>query len=106
MKELTTTNAFRVLSKEVLVGTFNGLLFAVIIGVIASIWSGSIAIGAVMAAAMVITMIIAGLAGAAIPLGLSRTRFDPAIASGVFLTTITDVVAFLAFLGLGAWFLV
>lgn len=106
MKDLTTTNAFRVLSKEVLVGTFNGLLFAVIIGVIASIWSGSIAIGAVMAAAMVITMIIAGLAGAAIPLGLSRTRFDPAIASGVFLTTITDVVAFLAFLGLGAWFLV
>lgn len=106
MKELTTTNAFRVLSKEVLVGTFNGLLFAVIIGVIASTWSGSIAIGAVMAAAMVITMIIAGLAGAAIPLGLSRTRFDPAIASGVFLTTITDVVAFLAFLGLGAWFLV
>lgn len=106
MKELTTANAFRVLSKEVLVGTFNGLLFAVIIGVIAFIWSGSVAIGAVMAAAMVITMIIAGLAGAAIPLGLSRTRFDPAIASGVFLTTITDVVAFLAFLGLGAWFLV
>jgi len=106
MKELTTTNAFRVLSKEILVGTFNGLLFAVIIGVIAWVWSGSIGIGAVMAVAMVITMIIAGLAGAAIPLGLSRTRFDPAIASGVFLTTITDVVAFLAFLGLGTWFLI
>lgn len=106
MKELTTANAFRVLSKEVLVGTFNGVIFALIIGVVASVWSGSIAIGAVMAAAMVITMIIAGLAGAAIPLGLSRTRFDPAIASGVFLTTVTDVVAFLAFLGLGAWFLV
>lgn len=106
MKELTAANAFRVLSKEVLVGTFNGILFAVIIGVIASIWSGSVAIGAVMAAAMVITMVIAGLAGAAIPLGLSRTRFDPAIASGVFLTTVTDVVAFLAFLGLGAWFLI
>jgi magnesium transporter len=106
MKELTTANAFRVLSKEVLVGTFNGLLFALIIGVIASFWSGSVAIGAVMAAAMVITMIIAGLAGAAIPFGLSRTRFDPAIASGVFLTTVTDIVAFLAFLGLAAWFLV
>lgn len=106
MKELTTANAFRVLSKEILVGTFNGLLFAVIIGVIAWIWSGSVGIGAVMAVAMVITMIVAGLAGAAIPLGLSRTRFDPAIASGVFLTTITDVVAFLAFLGLGAWFLI
>lgn len=106
MKELTTANAFRVLSKEVLVGTFNGILFALIIGVIAFIWSGSVGIGAVMAAAMVITMVVAGLAGAAIPLGLSRTRFDPAIASGVFLTTVTDVVAFLAFLGLGAWFLI
>ena len=106
MKELTTANAFRVMSKEVLVGTFNGLLFALIIGVIAFIWSGSVGIGAVMAAAMIITMIIAGLAGAAIPLGLSRTRFDPAIASGVFLTTVTDVVAFLAFLGLGTWFLI
>tara|TARA_R110000868_G_scaffold29889_2_gene110964 strand:+ start:3083 stop:4486 length:1404 start_codon:yes stop_codon:yes gene_type:complete len=106
MKELTTTNAFRVMSKEILVGTFNGLLFAVIIGVIAWIWSGSMGVGAVMAVAMVITMIVAGLAGAAIPLGLSRTRFDPAIASGVFLTTITDVVAFLAFLGLGTWFLI
>ena len=105
MKELTTANAVRVMSKEVLVGTFNGLLFALIIGVIAYIWSGSVGIGGVVAAAMVITMIIAGLAGAAIPLGLSRTRFDPAIASGVFLTTVTDVVAFLAFLGLGTWFL-
>jgi magnesium transporter len=59
-----------------------------------------------MAVAMVITLIVAGFAGAAIPLALSRTRFDPAIASGVFLTTVTDVVAFLAFLGLGTWFLV
>ena len=105
MKELTPANAFRVLSKEILVGTFNGVLFAVIIGLVAWVWSGSVGIGVVMAVAMVITMIIAGLAGAAIPLGLSRTRFDPAIASGVFLTTVTDVVAFLAFLGLGAWFL-
>jgi len=106
MKELTPANALRVLSKEVLVGTFNGLIFAVIIGVIAWIWSGSAGIGAVMGIAMVITLIIAGLAGAAIPFGLSRTRFDPAIASGVFLTTVTDVVAFLAFLGLGAWLLI
>ena len=105
MRELSPANALRVLSKEVLVGAFNGLLFAVIVGTIAWVWSGSIGIGIVMAVAMAITMVIAGLAGAAIPLGLSRTRFDPAIASGVFLTTVTDVVAFLAFLGLGAWFL-
>ena len=106
MKELTTANACRVMSKEILVGTFNGVLFALIVGVIAWIWSGSIGIGVVMAVAMVITLIVAGFAGAAIPLALSRTRFDPAIASGVFLTTVTDVVAFLAFLGLGTWFLV
>ena len=104
-KELTTANAAKVLSKEVLVGTFNGVLFAVIVGGVAWAWSGNIGIGAVMAVAMIITLIIAGLAGAAIPLGLSMTRFDPAIASGVFLTTVTDVVAFLSFLGLGAWFL-
>ena len=105
MRELSPANALRVLSKEVLVGVFNGLLFAAIVGTIAWIWSGSVGIGIVMAVAMAITMVIAGLAGAAIPLGLSRTRFDPAIASGVFLTTVTDVVAFLAFLGLGAWLL-
>ncbi len=104
-KELTTANAAKVLSKEVLVGTFNGVLFAVIVGGVAWAWSGNMGIGAVMAVAMIITLIVAGLAGAAIPLGLSMTRFDPAIASGVFLTTVTDVVAFLSFLGLGAWFL-
>ncbi len=105
MKELTSANTARVLSKETLVGLFNGLLFAVIVGLIAWIWSGEIGIGIVMALAMTITMVIAGLAGAAIPLGLARTRLDPAITSGVFVTTVTDVVAFLAFLGLGAWLL-
>ena len=105
MKELTAANALRVLSKEALVGAFNGVLFAAVVGTVAWIWSGSAGIGAVMAAAMMITMVVAGFSGAAIPFGLSRTRFDPAIASGVLLTTVTDVVAFLAFLGLGAWFL-
>jgi magnesium transporter len=105
-KELSTANAAKVLSKEVLVGAFNGVLFAVIVGGVAWAWSGNMGIGAVMAVAMIITLIVAGLAGAAIPLGLSMTRFDPAIASGVFLTTVTDVVAFLSFLGLGAWFLI
>ena len=105
MRELSPANALRVLSKEVLVGVFNGLLFAAIVGTVAWAWSGNVGIGIVMAVAMAITMVIAGLAGAAIPLGLSMTRFDPAIASGVFLTTVTDVVAFLAFLGLGAWLL-
>ena len=105
-KELTPANAWRVLGKEVLVGAFNGVLFAVLLGIIAWAWSGDPGIGVVIAAAMIVTMVVAGLAGTAIPLGLSRTGIDPAIASGVFLTTITDVIAFLAFLGLAAWFLV
>ena len=105
MKELTGANAWRVLSKEVLVGVFNGILFAALIGAVAWVWSGEVSIGLVMAAAMMFTMVIAGLAGTAIPLGLSRTGIDPAVASGVFLTTVTDVVAFFAFLGLAAWFL-
>lgn len=106
MKHLTDANAVRVLSKEVLVGIFNGLLFAVVVGAIAWFWSNSVGIGLVMAAAMVINLIVAGLAGTAIPLVLARIGIDPAIASGVFLTTVTDVVGFFAFLGLAAWFLI
>ena len=105
MKDLTSANAWRVIFKEILVGVFNGVLFAAIVGIIAWVWSGDGAIGWVMAASMTVTMIVAGLVGTAIPIGLSRTGVDPAVASGVFLTTITDVVAFLAFLGLAAWFL-
>jgi magnesium transporter len=105
MKELTPANAFRVLSKEVLVGLLNGLMFAVLIGLIAWFWSGDIGIGAVIAVAMVITLVIAGLAGTAIPLWLSHAGIDPAIGSGVILTTITDVIAFAVFLGFAAWFL-
>lgn len=105
MKEITGANAHQVMSKEILVGIFNGMLFAVIIGAAAWFWTGDLSIGLVMAAAIIVTMIVAGLAGTAIPLGLSQTGVDPAIASGVFLTTITDVVAFCAFLGLASIFL-
>lgn len=105
MRDLTSANALRVLSKEALVGLLNGLGFAAIVGSIAWVWSGEASIGAVMAAAMAVTLAIAGLAGAAIPFGLSRTGVDPAIASGVLVTTVTDVIAFFAFLGLAAWLL-
>jgi magnesium transporter len=104
-RELTSSNALRVLSKEVLVGLVNGLLFAVLIGAVAWYWSGTLGIGAIMASAMIITMVAAGFAGALIPLGLARFGVDPAIGSGVILTTVTDVVAFAAFLGLAAWLL-
>ena len=104
-KELTSSNAVRVLGKEALVGLYNGIMFAALIGFVAWFWSGNLSIGVVMGAAMVITLIIAALAGILIPIGLARTGVDPAIASSVFLTTITDVVAFSVFLGLAAGFL-
>lgn len=103
MRDLSTSNALRVIWKEALVGLLNGLLFAVLIGAIAGFWFEPL-IGAVIAAAMVINMLVAGLSGALIPIGLERLKIDPAVASSVFLTTVTDVIGFFAFLGLAAAF--
>ena len=105
MKDLTPTNALRVMGKEVLVGGVNGVLFALFAGTVAGFWFQDLGIALIMAAAMIVNMVVAGLAGAAIPLGLALRRIDPAIASAVFLTTITDVVGFFVFLGLAAWLL-
>ena len=104
-KELTPANAMRVMGKEVLVGLYNGVLFAVLIGAVAWFWAGTWTIGAIMAVSMLLTLVIAALSGMAIPLFLARTGVDPAVASSVILTTVTDVVAFSVFLGLAAWFL-
>ncbi len=105
MKDLTSTNALRVVGKELLVGSINGVLFAVLTGAVAWLWFDSTALGVVIALAMIINMVVAGLAGTTIPLVLERNGIDPAVASSVFLTTITDVVGFAAFLGLAAWLL-
>lgn len=105
-KELTDSNARRVVWKEVLVGSVNGVLFAVIAGAIAALWFGDPSLGLVIGAAMIITLMVAGLSGVLIPLVLDRLRIDPAVASSVFLTTVTDVVGFFAFLGLAAWMLI
>jgi len=105
MKDLSAANAARFIGKELIVGSFNGVAFAVLVGIVAWLWFGQPAIGAVIAVAMVINMIVAGLSGTLIPLGLERLKIDPAVASGVFLTTVTDVVGFFAFLGLAAAFL-
>lgn len=102
MKELTATNAMRVVGKEFLVGGINGILFALLTGLVAWLWFGNQALGLVIGMAMIVNMIVAGLAGTAIPLALDRAGADPAIASSVFLTTITDVVGFFVFLGLAA----
>ncbi|MEQ8664589.1 MAG: magnesium transporter [Rhodospirillales bacterium] len=101
-KELSSTNAMRVMLKEVLVGVINGVLFAVIAGVVAWVWFDSLAIGGVIAVAMVVNLVVAALAGTSIPILLERWGIDPAIASSVFLTTVTDIVGFFAFLGLAA----
>ena len=103
--ELTAANALRVVGKEVVVGGLNGILFAILVGVMAAIWFSDPTLGIVIASAMVINMLVAGLAGTLIPLGLERAGIDPAIAATVFLTTITDVVGFFVFLGLAALFL-
>ncbi|MDX1711994.1 MAG: magnesium transporter, partial [Rhodovibrionaceae bacterium] len=105
MKDLSAANAARFIGKELIVGSFNGVAFAILVGLVAWVWFGQPAIGAVIAVAMVINMIVAGLTGTLVPLGLERLKIDPAVASGVFLTTVTDVVGFFAFLGLAAAFL-
>lgn len=106
MRELSSQNAWRFVTKELLVGAINGVLFAVLAGLCAGLWFQSIPIGVIIAAAMTVNLVVAGLAGTLIPLGLERVGVDPAIASSVFLTTVTDVIGFLAFLGLAAIFLV
>jgi magnesium transporter len=95
----------RVVTREAVVGLINGAVFAVVMGVIGIIWFGNPVLGAVIAAAMVINLFIAGLAGILIPVVLDRFRIDPALASGAFVTTVTDVVGFFAFLGLAVVFL-
>lgn len=105
-KELSSTNMFRVIGKETIVGTLNGIGFAVIMGVITALWFGSHTLGVVIAAAMVINLLVAGLSGAAIPIFLNKMGADPALSSTVLLTTITDIVGFFGFLGLASIFLI
>lgn len=101
-KDLTASNLWRVIWREFVVGLINGGVFAVVMGVVAVIWFSSPVLGAVIAAAMVINLAAAALAGILVPVALERVGVDPALASGTFVTTVTDVVGFFAFLGLAA----
>ncbi len=101
-KDLTGANVWRVIRREVLVGLVNGAIFAVLMGLVGWIWFDAPMLGVVIAIAMVINMVVAGLAGTAIPVILEKMGIDPALASGAFVTTVTDVVGFFAFLGLAA----
>ena len=104
-RDIDLYNAGRIIRRETLVGLLNGVLFALIIGLVAAVWFESTGLGGVIAVAMVVNMMAAALAGILIPLVLDRFGADPAIASGTFVTTVTDVVGFFAFLGLAAfWF--
>jgi len=104
-RDLTTANVWRVIKREVLVGLINGLIFAVVMGIVGVVWFGSPMLGVVIAVAMVINMVVAGFAGTVIPVVLEKMGVDPALASGAFVTTVTDVVGFFAFLGLAAMWL-
>lgn len=101
-KDLTGSNVWRVIRRECLVGLINGIIFAVVMGIVGLVWFDSPALGYVIATAMVVNMVVAGLAGTGIPILLERFGVDPALASGAFVTTVTDVVGFFAFLGLAA----
>ena len=105
MGELTAANALRFIAKEAAVGGLNGLIFALIMGAAVVAWYGDWRLGAVIGAAMICNLLAAALAGTLIPLGLQKFGIDPAVSSTVFLTTVTDVIGFLAFLGLATVFL-
>jgi magnesium transporter len=99
-RELAAGKILRFIGKEAVVGATNGVLFALIMGAIAWLWFSSAIIGVVIGLAMTTNLIVAGFSGAVIPLMLERRGIDPAVASSVILTTVTDVVGFLTFLGL------
>ncbi len=101
-RDLTSANVWRVIRREVLVGLINGLVFAVVMGVVGWLWFGMPEIGLVIALAMVVNLVVAGLAGVLVPVALEKMGVDPALASGTFVTTVTDVVGFFVFLGLAS----
>jgi magnesium transporter len=104
-RELSRANTQRIVRRELLVGLLNGFVFATILGVVAALWFSVTDLGLVIALAMVTVLTAAGLGGILIPLVLSRLGVDPAVSSGPFVTTITDVIGFLAFLGIATlWF--
>ena len=104
-KDLSLGNVHRVFGKETIVGLLNGIVFAVLTGGVAAAWYEDTALSYVVGGAMIINMLVAGMFGLIIPVLLWRLRIDPATAAGVLLTTVTDVIGFLAFLGLAGMFL-
>jgi len=105
LKAISESNARSIMRKELAVGILNGLIWAVVVGVIASYWFDSRNLGIIIGLAIIVNLVCAAMAGTLIPLALKRLNIDPALAGGVVLTTVTDVVGFFAFLGLATVFL-
>jgi len=103
--QLSGKNALYLVLKELAVAAINGIIWAVVVGLIAGYWFHSTDIALVIGAAMIINLIAAAITGAVLPLVLEKLGIDPALAGGVLLTTVTDVVGFLSFLGLATLFL-
>ena len=103
-KELSKTNFQRVIFKEFLIGILNGIIFAIITAAIVQIWFKEINLSLLIGVSMILNMIVAGLFGILVPVSLKKLNIDPALASSVFVTTITDVIGFLSFLGLGSFY--
>ena len=103
--QVSAGNAAILFRKEVAVGILNGIIFSVVVAAIAYFWYGDLNLGLVMAAAIVINLLVGAIAGAVIPIILKRLRIDPALAGGVVLTTVTDVIGILAFIGLATFVL-
>lgn len=102
MKDLSPKNALRFIVKEIAVGCLNGVIFGFLTGVVAWVWFGRLDVGVIMGVAMIANMVVAGLSGTIVPITLEKLRIDPAVASAICLTTITDVLGFFVFLGLAA----
>ena len=103
-KELSKNNFSRVVGKEFLIGILNGIIFAIITGVIVQLWFKEVNLSLLIGVSMTLNMIVAGLFGILVPVSLKKLNIDPALASSVFVTTITDVIGFLSFLGLGSFY--
>jgi len=103
-KELSASNFNRVVGKEFIIGVLNGIIFAIITAVIVHLWFKEINLSLLIGVSMILNMIVAGLFGILVPVSLKKMNIDPALASSVFVTTITDVIGFLSFLGLGSYY--
>ena len=103
-KELSASNFNRVVGKEFIIGVLNGIIFAIITAVIVQLWFKEVNLSLLIGVSMILNMIVAGLFGILVPVSLKKINIDPALASSVFVTTITDVIGFLSFLGLGSYY--